>query len=362
LQIVKFQPEDENPYGNVMTPVCRQNAWGGKNMNLELSRTLPRLANINPYRTDDLDAAREHISSLFVPHRLDVIGRHQVLDVCISRAQIEGVSLVYHRHGAHVSVRPQLLRDFFLLQIPIRGEAFVTVDKHKVHCSPKQAVMISPTLGVDMTFGEGCEQLIVRIERTDLEHHVEQQLGRRIEAPVEFAPAVPLTTTAAQEITSLLRFMTVTLTEAGGICSSAIARKHMASLLISGLTSCLDHNYREEMFEGVVSRPRPAFISKAQEFIRSNIGEVIGPQDIAEAVDVSTRTLFAGFKTYLNTTPMRYLKDLRLDMVRATLSSMESRNASVTTIAMNYGFLHLGHFCAAYKRRFGELPRDTLCH
>ena len=83
---------------------------------------------------------------------------------------------------------------------------------------------------------------------------------------------------------------------------------------------------------------------------------------MAAAVDVSTRALFAGFKNHLNTTPMRYLKDLRLDMVREALSQLEPHRASVTTIAMNYGFLHLGHFCAAYKQKFGELPRDTLRH
>jgi transcriptional regulator GlxA family with amidase domain len=135
----------------------------------------------------------------------------------------------------------------------------------------------------------------------------------------------------------------------------------MASLLISGLITCLDRNYREALSESVM-RPRPAYFSKAQEFIRQNPGEAIGPEEIAEAVNVSTRALFAGFKTYLNTTPMRYPKDLRLDMVHEALSSMEPRYASVTAIAMDYGFLHLGHFCAAYKRRFGELPRNTLCH
>jgi len=84
-----------------------------------------------------------------VPHQLDVIGRHQELDVHISKAKLDGISLIYHRHGACVRVRPQLLHDFFLLQLPICGEAFVTVDNHHVHCHPRQAVMISPTLGVD---------------------------------------------------------------------------------------------------------------------------------------------------------------------------------------------------------------------
>jgi AraC-like DNA-binding protein len=59
---------------------------------------------------------------------------------------------------------------------------------------------------------------------------------------------------------------------------------------------------------------------------------------------------------------MRYLRDRRLDMVRETLSGLDPRTATVTTVAMNYGFHHLGHFCAAYKHKFGEMPRDTLCH
>jgi len=330
-------------------------------MKLELANTSTQLARFNPYTTGDLDEAREHISSLFVPHRLDVIGRNQVLDVHISRARLDGVSLIYHRHGACVSVKPQLLRDFFLLQIPIRGKAFVTVDKQEVHCNPKQAVMISPTLGVEMTFGEGCEQLIVRIEKADLEHQMEQHLGRRIELPVEFTPAVPLETSSAREITSLLRYMTMTLTETGGISGSSIAKKHMSSLLISALINCLDHNYQEELTDGK-AWPRPAYIAKAQKFMRMNFAEPIGPEDVAKAIDVSARALYAGFKAHLNTTPMCYLKDLRLEMVHEALVGLESHRTSVTTIAMNCGFSHLGHFCAAYRKKFGELPHETLSH
>ncbi len=328
-------------------------------MMTELASTTAHLAGLNPYMTNDLDAAREHIGCLFVPHRLDVMGRNQVLDVAISQAQLEGVSLIYHRHGACVSVRPQVLKDFFLLQIPIRGEAFVTVDKKPVYCHPKQAVMISPTLGVNMQFGEGCEQLIVRIERSDLERQMEQHLGRHLGLPITFAPAVPLTTSSAQEVTNLLRYMAMTLTETGGISGSSIAKKHMSSLLMSALINCLDHNYQDELASGTAS-PRPAYIAKAQEFMRTNFAEAIGPEDVAEAADVSTRALFAGFRSHLNTTPMRYLKELRLDMVHDTLTRMEPRRTSVTTIAMNYGFSHLGHFCAAYKQKFGELPRETL--
>lgn len=328
-------------------------------MTIELASTSADLACFNPYVTDDLDAAREHISNLFVPHRLDVVGRNQLLDVVISKAQLEGVSLIYHRHGASVSVRPQMLENFFLLQIPIRGEAHVTVDNKPIFSHPRQAVMLSPTMGVNMKFGEGCEQLIVRVERTDLERQMEQHLGRHLGLPIEFAPAVPLTTASAREVTNLLRYIAMTLTETGGISGSPIAKKHMSSLLISALINCLDHNYQDELATGKAS-PRPVYISKAEDFMRSNYAEPIGPADVAAAADVSTRALFAGFRNYLNTTPMRYLKELRLEMVHDTLRRMEPRRTSVTTIAMNYGFSHLGHFCAAYRQKFGELPRETL--
>lgn len=329
-------------------------------MTTELLAALPQLAAISPYRTDDLDAARTHIGNLFVPHLLEVVGRHQVLDVCISCARIEGLALVYHRHGASVRVRPTLLRDFFLLQIPIRGEAQVRIGREEIHCSPRQALMISPNVEADMRFGQGCEQLIVRVGKSDLERQLERQLGRHIVAPLEFAPAVPLTTSNAREITSLLHFMTAALVEKNGISSSPIARAHMVSLLMTGLLTCLDHNYREDLVNGCGRRAAPVYVSKALEYMKQNIGQPIGPENIAAAARVSTRALFVGFRTYLNTTPMRYLRDLRLDMVRDTLLNLEPQRASITTVAMDYGFHHLGHFCAAYKKRFGEQPRETI--
>lgn len=322
--------------------------------------SLPQLANLSPFRTEDLDAARAHIGALFVPHQLDVVGRHQSLDVSISCANIDAVSLIYHRHGASVRVRAPWLRDFFLLQIPLRGEAQVKIGRHEINCDPRQAFMISPSFEADMHFGQGCEQLIVRIGKAELERQLEKLLGNHIVSPLEFAPSVPLTTSGALQITNLLRFMTSSLSAEDGISSSDIARSHMASLLMSGLLTCLDHNYRDELADSGRRCAKPAYVLRAQEFMKQHVAQPIGPEDVAAAVRVSTRALFVGFKTYLNTTPMRYLKDLRLDLVRDTLLNLEPHRASITTVAMDYGFHHLGHFCAAYKERFGEQPRETV--
>lgn len=328
-------------------------------MNPELAKAFSWLADADGFRTDDLDAARQHITGLFVPHRLDVLGRRQVLDVRIGHAGIGGVSFVYHRHGAPVRVRPEPLKDFFLLQIPLCGEVRLKVDQREIYCSTGGAVMISPTACVDMQFGADCDQLIVRVQNTDLKQQLETQLGRGLAAPLEFRPAVRLSTNAAREVTAVLGLVAAALLHGHGLCSSAMGRKHLASLVLSSLLTCLNHNYTDDLAQSA-RRPEPIYVRKARIFMREHIRGAIAPADIAAAVHVSPRSLYYGFRTTLNTTPMRYLRDMRLDMVRDALAEVSRCQASVTAIALEHGFQHLGHFCADYKRRFGELPRQTL--
>jgi len=328
-------------------------------MNVAHWHPLAALDGKNAYRTNDLQAARSHIGSLFVPHLLDVVGGGQTLDVCVSRARLNGVSFVYHRHGASVRVRPEPFRNFFLLQIPISGQAVIRLGSDELICDTTQAVMISPHMGVDMRFGGGCEHLILRIEKCDIERHLQSQLGYDLDNPLEFAPLVPLLSPGGQELRALLQLMTASLLDGNGMCSSPITRSHMVSLLMSGLLTCLNNNYREEL-QRSVEIPKPAYLRKAQEYIAANLSEPITPEDIAAAAQVSTRALYAGFSDLLNTTPMRYLRQLRLDKVHETLAKADPSRVSVTDIALQAGFQHLGHFCSAYKERFGELPRETL--
>lgn len=55
---------------------------------------------------------------------------------------------------------------------------------------------------------------------------------------------------------------------------------------------------------------------------------------------------------------MELLRNLRLDAARQRLLSGDL--VSVTEVAFEYGFGHLGRFSSYYQMRFGELPRQTL--
>jgi transcriptional regulator GlxA family with amidase domain len=54
------------------------------------------------------------------------------------------------------------------------------------------------------------------------------------------------------------------------------------------------------------------------------------------------------------------LREMRLDRVRAELQASAGVSGSgVREVAQRYGFLHLGHFAAQYRARFGERPSET---
>jgi len=82
--------------------------------------------------------------------------------------------------------------------------------------------------------------------------------------------------------------------------------------------------------------------------------------DICKIARVSERCLQNIFKQKLGMTPKNYLTGYKLYEAHRELWRAEPNLAHVSDIANNWGFWHMGHFAADYRRMFGELPSDTL--
>lgn len=86
--------------------------------------------------------------------------------------------------------------------------------------------------------------------------------------------------------------------------------------------------------------------------------EQLGTPDVAEAVHLSVRALQAGFRAHLGCTPMAYLRRMRLERVRESLT--DGSAASVTDAALRWGVPHLGRLAGDYRAAFDESPSETL--
>lgn len=311
------------------------------------------------FTSNDLDESRFHLSNIFKPHELSVLGKKQQLDVKVSNTGLDKLSFINLQHGANVEIYPGKLEGFFLLQVPVNGTGEVRIDSTKIECSPEVAYMMSPTFDVEMKFLKNCEHVILKIERNHLESFLERQLQRTLNAPLEFQPIVLIKEDRNQELLSMISYISNQLSSPQSTLRHSMVQDQVTSLLMSTLLVSLNHNYHTELTQEV-SAPKPYYVKKAQEYIHAYATEPITPEDIAQAACISLRSVFAGFKTYLNTTPMAYLKDIRLQLVHDELKERNPSETSVTDIALKYGFSHFGNFAAGYRERFGELPSDTL--
>ena len=75
---------------------------------------------------------------------------------------------------------------------------------------------------------------------------------------------------------------------------------------------------------------------------------------------MSRRTLFRAFREELGMGPQGYLRLLRLHQFRERLLVAAATEASITELASELGFTHMGRLSAAYLKHFGEYPKETM--
>lgn len=323
----------------------------------------PVLANSLLFRTSDVEEARDRVSRVFCSHRLRVVGERRQIGAEMYFRQIRGIGVGRIRYGASVAIDPGRLDSFALIQMPISGAEVVEHGGRTINSTLDVASVISPTMPVSMCHGDDTEKLFVKIDRDALERHCRQHLGGDLRQPIEFRPEMSL---VAPRSLSWVRLMNWLCGEVGQerngedtILDSPLFSAQIEQMVIATLLLSQPHNYSERLEDDGPS-VAPHFVRKAERLIDESAHEPLTIGDLAEHAGVSTRSLFAGFRKYRDTTPMQYLKDVRLNRVREALLRASADATTVTSIAMSWGFSHLGHFTTDYKRAFGESPSTTL--
>ncbi|MEU3775794.1 helix-turn-helix domain-containing protein [Streptomyces sp. NPDC032472] len=105
----------------------------------------------------------------------------------------------------------------------------------------------------------------------------------------------------------------------------------------------------------------PDTLRRAVVFIEENAHAEIGLGHIAAAAHVTPRALQYAFRRHAGTTPLAYLRRVRLERAHEDLLAADTGGgATVTTVAARWGFGHLGRFAAAYREVYGVPPSVTL--
>ncbi|AWI74437.1 AraC family transcriptional regulator [Parazoarcus communis] len=316
------------------------------------------------FHTDDMDEARRRGADVFCDHRLDFAGADRSFDARMCYRRLRGIGLGRMTYGGDVAIDPGQLDAFTLVQMPLSGHERIRCGNIAIDSCPGVASVVSPKRPVTMQHRAGTEKIFIRIDSGVLERHCIQHLGYELRDAIDFRVDMHLDSVAGQRWMRAVQWLFAEAEHDGGgegaiALSSPLLAAQIEQMLISMLLMCQPNNYTDR-FQDQPPSIAPAFVKRVEQYIEEHADEALTIVDLAEHVGVSSRSLFAGFRRFRDTTPMNYLKEVRLKRVHDALLHSWAGDTTVTREAMRWGFSHLGHFATAYKRRFGESPSDTL--
>lgn len=307
-------------------------------------------------QTQDLDEARECVSQKFCDHKLEINKSGKALSLKYNHVAGQGVSVNYLHYGTNVSIDPGMLNSFYLLQIPLSGHASVQHRGEDIMANVNTATLLNPDRPTMMRWTTNCRKLLLQIDKDHLDNVAQGLTGIPLPGPVRFKTGVDLTSDSGVMLKRIVMK-----------CANAIDHGHqfqgpeascdipdeidLASSLLMLQESNVSHMVHSADIGTTTSSLRMAI-----EYIHENLHEIITLRDVAKHAHVSVRALQNGFRQHYGLTPMKYVKNARLDVARYKLSARQN-TPPVTHVALDSGFSHMGRFSAEYKARFGCTPK-----
>jgi AraC-like DNA-binding protein len=248
----------------------------------------------------------------------------------------------------------------YVLFLPVRGRVEAGSGRSNFVCSPRRAVVMSrPTSPKTLLRNEtDAAALSVRFPQSAIARQLTGLLGEPVAALPEFSAPVDLAEGYGRSLAQYLLLAVSDFKRAGGPGWNPITICAFEDFMLSKLLLSHPHSHSEALRRA--ARPiTPRDVKYAVEYMHARLGSPITIADIAEASGIAGRTLFKHFQDCHGISPMRYMRDARFQKARDALMRADP-GESVTAIAMNWGFSHMGRFSVEYRRRFGESPSDTL--
>jgi AraC-like DNA-binding protein len=105
----------------------------------------------------------------------------------------------------------------------------------------------------------------------------------------------------------------------------------------------------------------PVDVRRAADFIGAMADRPVSLDQIAVVAGVTGRDLRSAFRRQYGTTPMGYLRQVRLERAHAQLQAADlPGETTVASVARKWGWANPAQFATAYRQRFGVPPSHTL--
>lgn len=307
--------------------------------------------------TRDVEEARDYITDVYIPHDLETRDG-KVLDFRLRYLASERLTVGHLVYGADAELLVPPMRDCYHMNLTLHGQTMVSQGGRRA-CTraTSSGVLFNPTDPFTVRWSPDAVQYAVKLPRRSVEAHLSKLINQPVERPISFDLGVDLTSAAGQSLLSTVHFLRQELARPGGIATMPAARDQLESLVLTQLLLTIPNNYTDQL-RAPEAPARHGHIRRVVDLIEAQPERDLTLAELADAAGTTARALQRGFKEVVGMSPTAYVRAVRLDRVHEELLH-HCGTASVTDIAMKWGFFHLGRFAQQYRERFGVLPSQT---
>jgi AraC-like DNA-binding protein len=326
-----------------------------------MSRSAPPPLVVGQVQTHvrSLEEARELYGRSHTPVHLQKMERGKAFEWRAKQLRLGPILIAANWYGHALRAWTESSGDAFSLTLPLgasRGEA--THDRKTVPLiGDRSAWLASPNHGADVRLSAGYQSIQIVIPGATVQHALGALTGAEGCAPPRFEPRVSIDKGCGASLLGLARYFIDEMDRQGAVVRSPVLAARLADALLFNLL--LGHPY-DQPTASAAAQPasEPQAVRQAAAYLDAHASEPIRLTELSGLAGVSLRSIQAGFRRHRGCSPMEFLRERRLDLVRARL--LQTPDSTVTRIAHECGFAHLGRFSAYYRSRFGENPIDTL--
>jgi AraC-like DNA-binding protein len=314
---------------------------------------------VSSVRTTDVDLVRLVVETYFYAHHLNLLRPSRGLDTRLDVLQFGPLAVGDVTFGGDIALRTGEIGAYHV-DLMVSGQIALRQGNQAFGATTRLGAVLLPVgdIAADKVSADS-RILALKIDRAALERHIEALIDGPVSSPVWISPTFDVSREPGRAWAALVRLLADEITNDAGLVYQPMVAERLCEAIITGLLLVTDHPYREAL-ERPGPKPAPSAVRRAMDAIHAHPEAAYTARRLAEIAGVSIRSLQEGFRRHVGTTPLSYLRSVRLERAHEDLLRADPRNSTVADVAHRWGFVHQSRFAAAYRARYHASPSQAL--
>lgn len=311
--------------------------------------------------TQDMDAIAGMLRQQYAEHRarfrFDDPGRVQASNRSATAGSLTAGFMRWH--GVQYQVSDARSDGSLLGVVAVRGTGTLSTVEEQLMFTRGDVFLDPPFLPYAADLHD-CTFAVLRVPWSAAGEVAEQQAGLPAGA-LRFESMTPVSQAAAAMWTRTVMLGCRQLIDSGATELSPLVAREMTGLAAAAMLEAFPNTTMTAPYVKGPGWTPPAAVRRAAEFLHAGADQPVTLAEAAEQAGVTGRALQYAFRRHYGTTPMGYLRRIRLERAHRELQAADpAAGATVAAVASEWGWANPAQFAAAYRQRFGQPPGQTL--